>query len=66
MLSQAGLSEQACRLTELMILNRLIAPRSEHAMPDWFAHTALADILGIDLSVVDDDTLYRHLDRLHP
>ncbi len=49
-----------------MTLNRLIAPRSEHAMPDWFARTALADILGTDSSGVDDDALYRHLDRLHP
>ncbi len=65
-LAHAGFSEQACRLTELMTLNRLIAPRSEHAMPDWFGRTALADILEIDLSTVDDDTLYRHLDRLHP
>ena len=65
-LSEAGFSEQACRLTELMTLNRLIAPRSEHAMPDWFARTALADILGIDLGGIDDDALYRHLDHLHP
>lgn len=65
-LAGAGFSEQACRLTELMTLNRLIAPRSEHAMPDWFARTALADILGIDITRVDDDALYRHLDRLHP
>jgi len=65
-LTGAGFSEQACRLTELMTLNRLIAPRSEHAMPDWFARTALADILGTDISGVDDDALYRHLDRLHP
>ena len=65
-LSGAGFSEQACRLTELMTLNRLIAPRSEHAMPDWSRRTALADILGIDLGIVDDDALYRHLDRLHP
>jgi transposase len=65
-LTQVGFSEQACRLTELMTLNRLIAPRSEHAMPDWIAHTALSDILGIDLSKVNDDLLYRHLDRLHP
>jgi transposase len=65
-LAHAGFSERACRLTELMTLNRLIAPRSEHAMPDWFARTAMADILGIDISGVDDDTLYRHLDRLHP
>ena len=65
-LSQAGFSERACRLTELMTLNRLIAPRSEHAMPEWFTRTALADILGIDLSAIDDDRLYRHLDHLHP
>jgi transposase len=65
-LLRAGFSEPACRLTELMTLNRLIAPRSEHAMPDWFGRTALADILGTDLSGVDDDALYRHLDRLHP
>jgi transposase len=65
-LAQAGFSEQACRLTELMTLNRLIAPRSEHAIPDWSRRTALADILGSDLSGVDDDALYRHLDRLHP
>jgi len=65
-LAELGFSEQACRLTELMTLNRLIAPRSEHGMPDWSRRTALADILGIDLSRVDDDALYRHLDRLHP
>jgi len=65
-LSGAGFSEQACRLSELMTLNRLIAPRSEHSMPDWFCRTALADILGTDISRVDDDALYRHLDRLHP
>lgn len=65
-LAQVGFSEQACRLSELMTLNRLIAPRSEHAMPNWFARTALPDILGIDISAVDDDVLYRHLDRLHP
>lgn len=65
-LAGAGFSKQACRLTELVTLNRLICPRSEHAMPDWFAHTALADILGFDIGGVDDDALYRHLDRLHP
>ena len=65
-LSAIGFGERARRLTELMALNRLIAPRSEHAMPDWFERTALPDILAIDLRGVDDDALYRHLDRLHP
>jgi len=65
-LRRAGLSARACVLTEAMTLNRLIAPRSEHAMPDWMRRTAVSDILRADLSALDDDVLYRNLDRLHP
>src|SRR5947209_14070541 len=65
-LQGAGLSERARRLTEAMTLNRLIYPLSEHAMPDWVRRTALGDILSEDFSKLDDDALYRNLDRLHP
>jgi len=65
-LHRAGLSERACTLTEAMTLNRLICPLSEHAMPDWIRRTALGDILTEDFSELDDDALYRNLDRLHP
>jgi len=65
-LSCAGLSDQACRLSETMTLNRLISPLSELAMPDWIRRTALGDILGADFSRLNEDALYRHLDRLHP
>jgi transposase len=65
-LHQAGLSERACRLTEAMTLNRLIGPRSEHAMPDWIRRTALGDLLKEDFSELCDEALYRNLDRLHP
>jgi transposase len=65
-LERAGLSERACRLTEVMTLNRLICPRSEHAMPDWIRRTALGDILQEDFSSLNDEALYRLLDRLHP
>jgi transposase len=65
-LSSAGLSERACLLSEVMTLNRLIFPLSEHAMPDWIRNTALADILGTDFSRLNDEALYRNLDRLHP
>jgi transposase len=65
-LRAAGLSDRACLLSEVMTLNRLIFPLSEHAMPDWIRSTALADILGTDFSRLDDDALYRNLDRLHP
>ena len=40
-----------------MVLNRLIAPASEHAMPDWMRRTALVDILDVDFDGVDDDRL---------
>jgi transposase len=65
-LEEAGLSARARRLTELMTLNRLVHPASEHAMPDWIRRTALADILGADFSTLSDEALYRNLDRLHP
>jgi transposase len=65
-LEEAGLSARAQRLTELMTLNRLVHPASEHAMPDWIRRTALADILGTDFAALADDALYRNLDRLHP
>ena len=49
-----------------MVLNRLIAPASEHAMPDWMRRTALVDILDVDFEGVDDNRLYRVLDKLYP
>jgi len=65
-LRRAGLSERACTLSEAMTLNRLIFPLSEHAMPDWIRRTAIGDILGTNLSTLNDEALYRTLDRLHP
>ncbi len=65
-LRRAGLSERACRLSEAMTLNRLICPLSERAMPDWVRGTAAGDILGEDFRPLQEDALYRNLDRLHP
>lgn len=62
----AGFSQRACLLTEAMTLNRLICPASEHAMPDWIRRTAMGDILQEDFSQLQEDVLYRNLDRLHP
>ncbi|HEX3555836.1 MAG TPA: IS1634 family transposase [Thermoanaerobaculia bacterium] len=65
-LKHSGLSARARLLSEVMVLNRLVAPCSEHAMPGWIERTALSDILSIDLSELSDESLYRNLDRLHP
>lgn len=65
-LRQNGLSEQARLLSEVMVLNRLVAPCAEYAMPGWVQRTALSDMLGVDLSELSDEALYRNLDRLYP
>ncbi len=65
-LARAGLSARTRVLTELMALNRLVSPRSEHAMPDWVRRTALADLLGERFDTLVDESLYQTLDRLHP
>lgn len=65
-LARAGLSERARTLTQVMTLNRLVFPLSEHAMPDWIRRTAMDDIVGMDFSSLHEDVLYRNLDRLHP
>lgn len=65
-LAQAGLGAGARLLSEVMTLNRLVSPCSEHAMPGWVRRTAMADILGGDFCRLQDETLYRNLDKLHP
>jgi transposase len=65
-LQHSGLSARARLLSEVMVLNRFVAPCSEHAMPGWIERTALSDILSVDLSELSDEALYRNLDRLHP
>lgn len=65
-LAKAGFAERASLLTEMMTLNRLISPLSEHAMPAWIRNSALSDILEADVETLTDDSLYLNLDRLHP
>ena len=51
----------------LLVLARLCEPSSElHIAEDWFRQTALDDVVGIGPEKVNDDRLYRALDRLRP
>ena len=59
-------SPRAVELTCAMVLNRLVSPKSEHAMPNWIRATAIGDLLGVDFAELTDAPLYRNLDRLHP
>src|SRR5216683_7343164 len=65
-LRDCGLSVTVQRLAGAIVLNRLIAPCSEHAMPDWMRRTALGDLLGMDFDTLAEDPLYEVLDKLHP
>ncbi len=64
-LKSAGLKEKSRKLTLAMTMNRLICPKSEHAMPNWINKTALGDMTGIDFSSLNEDALYRNMDKLH-
>ncbi len=64
-LESAGLSKKSRVLTLAMAMNRLISPGSEHATPDWVNRTALGDITGADFSRLNEDALYRNMDRLY-
>ena len=65
-LAAARLPAKARLLAEVMTLNRLVDPLSEHAAVDWVQRVALSDVIATDLSTLNDEALYRNLDRLHP
>jgi transposase len=65
-LAEAGLGARTRALACAMVLNRLAAPSSEHAMPDWIRSTALGDLLGADFSSLAEDALYRTMDKVAP
>jgi hypothetical protein len=50
-----------------LVAYRLIDPGSEWRLHrQWFAHSAMGDLLGEDFALVQKDKLYRCLDRLLP
>jgi transposase len=55
------------RMAAVLVLARFCEPSSElHIAEDWFRRTALGDLLGIADDKVNDDRLYRALDRVLP
>lgn len=51
----------------ILIIARLLEPSSELFIAEqWFAKTALPDLLGVAEASVDDNRLYRALDQLLP
>ena len=54
-------------MAAILTIARLCEPSSElHIAEDWYRRTALEDLLGVPSDQVNDDRLYRALDRLLP
>lgn len=54
-------------MAAVLVIARFCAPSSElHIAEDWFRRTALDDLLGLPEAKVNDDRLYRALDRILP
>ena len=64
-LAGAGFSHKTRLLSQVMTLNRLIEPSSELAMSEWVGRSALGDILKADFAKLNEDRLYRNMDRLY-
>lgn len=66
--SRLGVSREGTdweKVLRILSLYRLLSPGSEWRLHrHWFGTTALADLLGVNARLVQDDTLYRSLDRL--
>ncbi len=54
-------------MAAVLVLARLCEPSSElHIAEDWYRRSALEDLLALPAPLVNDDRLYRALDRLLP
>jgi transposase len=54
-------------IAAILAIARLCEPSSElHIAEDWYRRTALDDLLGVPAERINDDRLYRALDRLLP
>jgi len=54
-------------MAAILVIARLCEPSSELSLAErWYEKTALDDILGVPAESVNDDRLYRALDRLQP
>ena len=54
-------------MAAVLVLARLCEPASElHLAETWYRQTALEDLLGVPVALVNDDRCYRALDHLLP
>lgn len=64
-LKGVGFSGKQCRLAEVQVIARLVAPRSELGTVSWFGRTAIDELMQPSLKSLTEDQLYRISDRLY-
>lgn len=52
-------------MARILTINRCTDPCSHYSVPMWAEKTALKEVLGIDLSGLNDDKIYYELDKIH-
>jgi transposase len=52
-------------IAKILTINRCTAPCSHYSIPRWAEQTALAQVLDVDLSGLNDDKIYYELDKIH-
>jgi len=65
-LETVGLSKRTRQLLCAIVLNRLIEPKAEHAIPAWLQTVAIEDLLGARMESLGEDALYRAMDKIYP
>ncbi len=64
LLAQLGLSGAQCRAAACSVVNRLVDPVTENALPSWLQTSSLPDILGEDCLFSGHDKYYKISDKL--
>ena len=52
-------------MARILTINRCTDPCSHYSIPMWAKKTALKEVLGIDLSGLNDDKIYYELDKIY-
>lgn len=52
-------------MAKILTINRCTDPCSHYSVPKWAKQNALAKVLNVDLSGLNDDKIYYELDKIH-
>jgi transposase len=64
LLKSLGFSGSQVNTCTLSVINRLIDPCSEHALPDWVRTTSCSELMKSDFGHITEDRFYRITDKL--